>query len=112
MIFLIGIYKITNNINGKIYIGQSTRVKTRWEEHKNRPREAIGEAIKKYGFENFTFEMIEECKEEQQLDEREKYWINYYNSYENGYNLTLGGNSGPKYSPEEIIKVYKETNNI
>lgn len=47
-------------------------------------------AINKYGIENFTFEIIEECSEEQ-LNNRERYWIAYYDTYHNGYNRTVGG---------------------
>lgn len=51
----------------------------------------IYRAIRKYGLENFTFEVLEECPSEL-LNEREIYWINYFDSYYNGYNCTLGGN--------------------
>lgn len=51
---------------------------------------AIVKAIKKYGKENFIIELIEEVRTED-LDNREKYWISYYNSYEEGYNCTKGG---------------------
>jgi len=50
----------------------------------------IKRAIHKYGKENFIIEEIEKCNQEL-LNEREKYWISFYNSYENGYNSTLGG---------------------
>lgn len=59
---MIGIYKITNNINNKIYIGQSVHIKRRWAEHcKPSSDSLISKAIKKYGKDNFTFEIIEKC---------------------------------------------------
>lgn len=88
---MIGIYKITNKLNNKIYIGQSIHILQRWEEHKYQEcNSAIHQAIKKYGIDNFTFEIIEEC-DQSLLDEKEIYWIKYYNSYKEGYNLTPGG---------------------
>lgn len=86
-----GIYKITNKINGKVYIGQSYDILERWERHKRtRDQCAIHKALQKYGIDNFMFEILEECPKDE-LDEREKYWIKYYNSYFTGYNMTLGG---------------------
>ena len=85
------IYKITNLINNKIYIGLTTRtVENRWKEHCRHNSQMIDKAIEEFGKENFLFFSIEECEEEI-LYEREKYWIAYYNSFNNGYNNTLGG---------------------
>lgn len=97
---MIGIYKITNQINGKCYIGQSINIKQRWKAHRTRAFNSdeidkpFYRAIRKYGLQNFNFEVIEECKKEE-LNEREKYWIAYYNSNDKnfGYNLTIGGDS-------------------
>ena len=92
----IGIYKYQNKINGKIYIGQSTNIENRYRQHLYdadvRPEDGTGIdlAIRKYGIDNFTFEIIEECPKDK-LDEREIYWIQYYDSYNNGYNRTIGG---------------------
>lgn len=94
-----GIYKITNLINGKIYIGQSVKIEQRWAKEKRRafcPDEVEynyprSKAFRKYGLENFNFEIIEECSLDK-LNEREKYYIKFYNSVvPNGYNVTLGG---------------------
>lgn len=90
---MIGIYKITNNINGKIYIGQSNNIQRRFSEHQNRgatSRILVDIAIQRYGKENFNFEIIEECSIEQ-LNQKETYWITYFNSIENGYNCSVGG---------------------
>lgn len=93
-----GIYKIENLINHKIYIGQSVDIKKRWREHRfsanhkdskdhNMP---IHLAMAKYGENNFSLEILEEC-DEKLLNEKEIYWIEKYNSYKNGYNATIGG---------------------
>lgn len=86
------IYLITNKINGKQYVGQTARdMWTRFEEHcKPSNTTYLGKAIQKYGYLNFTLEEIERVPLEK-LDEREIYWIQYYNTYKNGYNQTLGG---------------------
>ncbi len=85
---VIGIYKITNQISGKVYIGQSRHIHKRWQEHCQPSSDSvISKAIKKYGQENFTFEIIEECPLEQ-LNEREEFYIKKYNScIPNGYNV-------------------------
>lgn len=104
------IYKITNLLNGKIYIGQTRMtVKQRMYKHYSRANQdditGIDAAIKKYGKENFSVETLEECEEEK-LDERERYYINLFSSYDNGYNLTLGGQDGigslKTFSIEEV----------
>ena len=110
------IYKITNTINGKSYIGQTIQnVKERFYQHcatkcsKAVSNMAIHRAIKKYGKSNFTVEVIEEI-DFANLNDRERYWIKYYNSYNNGYNSTKGGQDGCKsfkdLDVESIIKEY------
>ena len=83
-----GIYKIENLINGKLYIGQSVHIELRWQEHcRPSAKSLIGKAISKYGKENFTFQILEECAESC-LNEREAYYICYYQSLvPNGYNI-------------------------
>lgn len=93
------IYKITNKINNKCYIGQTTDYVRRFREHKNmgsgfEENKVLYKAFKKYGIENFEFEVIEDKTPD--YNEREKYWIKYYDSYNNGYNETLGGDEPPK----------------
>ena len=101
------IYKITNDINNKIYIGKTTRtLEVRFKEHCNNTsgcKSILYNAICKYGKEHFIIEKIEEC-EEDKLNERERYWIQYYNSYEQGYNLTTGGD-GKSLSEQQIKKI-------
>lgn len=93
---MIGIYKITNIINGKSYIGLSNNILRRKKEHFSnyiQPSElnkTLYRAFEKYGKENFTFEILEECQKEE-LSEKEKFWIDYYNTYKDGYNETTGG---------------------
>lgn len=90
------IYKFFNNINSKVYIGQTITEKNRFRDHKYCYSESyFHNAIKKYGFENFSYEVLERV-DESLLDEREIYWISYFNSNdpEYGYNLTEGGEGG------------------
>lgn len=88
---MIGIYKITNEISGKTYIGQSINISRRLNQHKRHiGKNPMYEDMEKYGLENFSFEVIEECSIDE-LDDKEIYWIKQYNSFENGYNMTLGG---------------------
>jgi len=89
------IYKITNTLNGKIYIGKTKqKLDRRMTQHKCDSKKGslgIGAAIRKYGWENFMVEVIEECSVEK-LNEREIFWIAELNSKApNGYNLTDGG---------------------
>lgn len=86
---MIGIYKIENTLNHKVYIGQSVHIEIRWKEH-CRPSgdSVIAKAIQKYGKENFTFQVLKECDIEQ-LDELELFYIKKFNSIvPNGYNVT------------------------
>lgn len=100
---MIGIYCFTNKINNKKYIGQSRDIENRIKNHHkieyNNPSNGcyntkFYQALRKYGFDNFTIEILEECPIEK-LNEREIYWIEYYNSYKEGYNSTLGGTNLP-----------------
>ena len=88
------IYITTNNVNGKKYIGQ----KKYYGNHEVYIGSgvALKNAINKYGKENFTREIIENCKSKEDLDSREKYWIKYYNATESEdfYNITSGGDGG------------------
>ena len=106
-----GIYLITNLLTGEKYVGQSTHIEQRWEEHRflNKPS-LIHKMIEQYGIDNFKFEVIEECPVDA-LNEREIYWIKYYNSFENGYNLTRGG-KGFYYNIEDIYQDYLQTQNM
>ena len=91
-----GIYCITNLINGKQYIGQSTNIELRFRSHKSsKDNYPIHNAIQKYGEHNFKFEIICKCSEDK-LDEEEIKFINLYSTVLLGYNLTYGGQGGKK----------------
>lgn len=104
-----GIYMIKNLINGRIYIGQSKHISERVKTHKKDLRngyhhnEHLQNAYNKYGLDNFSFELVESCSIED-LDERERFWIEYYDSFESGYNLTSGGESNKIISGESRKK--------
>ena len=92
-----GIYKITNLLNKKVYIGQSVDVKTRWSNHikaslgiDSIAHSKVHDAMAQDGVWNFTFELLEKC-DKSMLNEREKYYIGFYQSNLYGYNLTKGG---------------------
>lgn len=100
------IYKITNNINGKGYVGKTERsIEIRWSEHTRPSRWKMDlplyRAFLKYGIDNFSIEEVEEC-DDTILDEREIYWINYFDTYKRGYNCTAGGEGGIKTHNEYI----------
>ena len=100
------IYQITNQVNGKIYIGKTERtIQERWKEHcrdyikdrcYNRP---LYRAMRKYGLSNFTIELLEETDNP---EEREIFWIEQKSSFKYGYNATMGGD-GKKYIDYDLI---------
>lgn len=109
------IYKITNNFNDKIYIGQTARdIDTRFAEHcsETRGHSRLHNAIQKYGWKNFKIEEIEKIPLSK-LDEREIYWIKYYDSTnkEKGYNITKGGNNA-SFHPRNYRQIRVKENNI
>ena len=90
-----GIYKITNVNDGMVYVGQAVSIKDRWLTHikrgiaaENGGRVKLYPAMYEQGVENFTFEILEECLPEE-LNDKEKYWIDFYNGVEYGYNMKL-----------------------
>ena len=118
-----GIYKIENLINHQVYIGQSVCISVRWRKHRQNAYNSnsksydypLYEEIREYGLENFDFSILELC-EPDELNEKEKFYVALYDSYENGYNQTRGGGGGmPFYSkvtPEllnEIIDLLKNS---
>lgn len=91
-----GIYKITNTITQQCYIGQAVDIDKRWKEHckfglgiDTPPGNKLYKAISEYGLQNFSFEMLEECKKEQ-LNQKQKFYIDLYDSYNFGYNSNKG----------------------
>lgn len=114
------IYKITNSLNNKCYIGKTYKsIQQRWKEHlksckkgecSNRP---LYKAINKYGVSNFSIEELGKF-EEGILEEKEIYYIDKYDSYNNGYNATLGGDGKRyfQYTDKEVIDEYLKTKNL
>ena len=89
---MVGIYMYENKLNHKKYIGQSVNIERRRQEHLKwpSPYSRFDNELKVIGEEGFVFSILEEC-DFSQLDERERYWIDYYDTKNNGYNLTYGG---------------------
>ena len=107
------IYCITNNTNGKQYVGKTTNlVEERWREHcsdyiKDRcNKRPLYNAMNKYGIDNFTISTLEECTE---LDSelREIFWIESLKTYGKGYNATLGGDGSILYNYRELADSYE-----
>ena len=112
------IYKITNIQNNKVYIGQIIRpIEQRFHRHLNDALNNIldthfARAIRKYGKDNFVIEKIDNAQTQDELNQKEQYWIRYYNSVENGYNETdaiskCGGNTYQSKTEKEM-EVIKE----
>lgn len=114
------IYKITNKINNKVYIGQvyNKSIYDRFNRHIKEAninsKSYIGRAISKHGSENFVVEQIDEASSLQELNQKEIYWIKFYNStdHNKGYNLTPGGDGGNTYlcKSEDEMRLIKEKN--
>lgn len=110
------IYKITNQINGKIYIGKTVEtIEARFQRHcrdyklpsiNHRP---LYNAMKKYGIENFNVTLLEECSIDS-LNDREKFWIEVLGAFKNGYNATKGGD-GVAYADYDLIFILWEKGN-
>lgn len=115
-----GIYKFTNKINGKCYIGQSVSLENRRKSHKRNYKNKnlpsyesnFYKALRKYGFDNFDYEII--CQSDnfsiEDLNYYEQYYVKYYDSYHNGYNMNYGGNAtgGNYYIDENTILKIKD----
>jgi len=134
----IGIYKITSPSN-RVYIGQSINLERRFKHYMNlkeiKGQKKIYNSIKKYGYENHIFEIQEECNIEE-LDIKEKYWISFYDSSNNGLNISEGGgnfgklNKGkkrpfkvknkisktkrenPRETTPEMVQMYRDTSTL
>lgn len=108
------IYKATNLVNGKVYVGQTVNtLKYRKEQHwreaicPSRKNVHFHNALLKYGIDNFEFEIIDRARDVDELNKKESYWISYYNSTDSryGYNKDSGGKSGGFKSQETKEKI-------
>ena len=105
-----GIYCIENKINQKKYIGQSKDISERWVKHVRDLNNGVHHNIHlqaswdKYGEKNFDFKIIKACKP-LYLNRFEKIYINIYDTYNNGYNMTTGGDINPMNMPEIRNKI-------
>jgi hypothetical protein len=111
------IYKITNRINNKSYIGKTRRgIEERFKEHiadskrERCEKRPLYSAFRKYGVENFDIELVEEV-DDNELSDREIYWIEYYDTYHNGYNATKGGDGKAYVDEDKIEELYKQYRN-
>lgn len=110
------IYKITNLINSKVYIGQTLDFSQRKSQHLFEGREKsltdrpLYRSMRKHGIDNFEFEIIEECLTDQIADEREIYWIDYFDSTNpvKGYNLSKGGQGHSDESRRKLSAALKD----
>lgn len=100
------IYSFKNKTNGKIYVGRtSTSFKQRTQEHLRRSTTYFGKALKKYGIDNFDYQIIDTADTQEELNEKEIYWISKLNSLiPNGYNLCKGGRTSFGYHHTEETK--------
>lgn len=112
------IYLIENKINHHKYIGKTyLTIEQRWKQHckdskrKEFQHRPLYKALNKYGLNNFS---IQEIEYTENCEDREKYWIAYYNTYHDGYNATLGGDGTLyfEYTDEEVINKYSELLNV
>ena len=111
---MIGIYKIENMINNKVYIGCSNDIERRWNDHRTRAfsegdreyNKTLYRAFRKYGLDNFKFSIICECSKED-IKEKEIAFIELYDSYNNGYNETIGGDI-PSRRKASKLKTYSK----
>lgn len=101
------IYKIQNKITNKIYIGQTVRaLKERMKEHCSHSKTAIDKALNKYEKKNFKCKVIDTAKTIEELNNKEKFWIAYYNCcVPNGYNLCTGGENTMGYKHTRLTKI-------
>lgn len=111
-----GIYKITNLVNGKMYVGQSRFIEKRWSKHRSEANNGnklpLYSAIRKYGIENFKFEIIEECSVND-LNEREAYYMYNLNTFQpNGYNIRIPAEEGYYvHVPDYVYEIYDDLKN-
>jgi len=108
------IYKITNKVNGKMYIGETNRtIEIRWRQHKSRAKdpqytEYLYQAMRKYGIENFTIECLEQCCPEERFHKETNYIILYNTLAPNGYNLVLSQDGPTPLMIQQVLDLWGE----
>lgn len=114
------IYRIRHKESGRLYIGQTIYgTKRRFTQHVNYAYEEnahcynshLQKAIRKYGAEAFEIEVVEQCDNEL-LDERERYWIAYYDTVNTGFNVALGGSGTPRYNSQDVLEAWNSGMNV
>ena len=108
-----GVYLIKNNLNGKCYVGSSSNIMKRWNEHRSlstweKCRNDLYKDFQEYGLENFSFKVLEECAETE-LFQKERYYIEILGTIENGYNKMIPYR--PKAEAKANYKIYKDRYN-
>ena len=114
------IYKISNDINDKLYIGKTLyTIERRWSQHKNNAlsRKDLSHlplyaAMNKHGIEHFFISEVERVDDDKLLSAREQYWIKYYNTYNYGYNASIGGDGLQLYDYDYIWELWEQGNTI
>lgn len=108
------IYKITNMLNGKSYIGKTNlSVNDRFNQHKSdchrrqMQKRPLYDAMNKYGYQNFIVDVVEQVSPEES-SQRQIYWIDFFDTYKNGYNATSGGDGKQLFDYKEISEKYKQ----
>lgn len=118
-----GVYKITNKIDNKCYIGISNDIYERWQQHIHNSQninnqqdynKLLSKVFRQYGVDNFTFEILQIENDSEKRKELEKYYIEYYDSYKNGYNCTIGGDGSlrNKLTEQDVIDIRKRYANL
>ena len=107
------VYLAKNNVNGKCYVGKTIDLNRRKIKHKSDSLNYIqngkfARAIRKYGFDKFSWSILCECSNAFELNEKEKYFIGTFDSIKNGYNVTLGGEGGNTLIDEEVKMMHKK----
>ena len=112
------VYRIWNDINDKVYIGKTEfSIEQRFKQHcrdmakRSCEKRPLYSAMKKFGIECFHIEQLEECSDSYELCEKERKWIEYYDSYHNGYNATIGGDGKPYLDYDLILNNVKLNHN-
>lgn len=102
------IYKATNLVNGKCYIGQTVDLHSRIWQHQRcyeKERCDFHDAIQEFGFHNFKWDVLDSCTDKEKASDLEKYYIEKYDTFKNGYNMTKGGNGGCFWKAKPIVRL-------